>query len=129
MVFIMFILYVSFSLLGPKQPQPSASPIKLRSMPPVRILDQSSPPSPIPSTTAIPSISSELTKNDIINFLPVVTDIYNIEYLSYDDHFLITVKQGNYQQVQEQAKQWFRNLNFNPDTLNIYWVADPYVQQ
>lgn len=130
-VFVMFIIYVFISLFSPSQTSPDPSPQTARPTESVRPLPISSkkplPPSPPPLPSSLPESTTKLTKQELINLLPIQTEFANIEYLSVSDSFAITIKEDPYQENKTKIEQWFRTQGFNPLELNIYWQAYPEV--
>lgn len=130
LVIFIFISYAIFSLFSrPSSPQPSPSPIPtpVRSPQPSRILDISPGPIATPTPSPSASVSPSLTKEQLLDTLPIRTPLFNIEHYTKDDLFRITIKENPYQENQNLAQQWFRDRGIDPSGLNIYWDAFPNV--
>lgn len=83
------------------------------------------PPSPAPS----PRISTSLSKQQLINIMPIQTDEFNIEYFSNADIFIVTIKLSPYDQNRLKSEQWFKDRGvINFESLNIKWSSLRNVQ-
>lgn len=128
-VTIIFFTYVLISLFSGKEelpPTPKPSTLPTRSTFP-RSFDNT--PSAQPSVAPIPSVLTGLTKDELINQLPLRTELFNVEYYFQDDLFKVTIKENPYEENKAKAEEWFENLGFDPKNLNIYWFAFPEVQR
>lgn len=126
LVAVLFFVYAVVSLFTtrttpPPSPTPSPIPLASRGKPFENI------PSPQPSFS--PNQIGEITKEGLINLLPIQTPRYNIEYLSGNDVFVVTIKQNPYEENRLETKEWFKSQGFNPDALKIYWRTYPEVEK
>jgi hypothetical protein len=120
---ILFVVFLLSSLFtNPTSDLPSAS---------TRPLPSSSPPRPfdIPSQSSPSGETETTTKEGVIDLLPIQDPSFDIEYLSGNDLFVITIKQNPYSINQANALKWFSNQGLNPDILNIYWQNYPEVDK
>lgn len=128
-VTIIFVTYILISLFSQRPtPQPSLSPSPKPLTSRIPVVTPIEPPSPQP--TSLPSpLTGEITKPLIIDLLPIQTSFANIEYLSGNDTFVVTIKQNPYTENKDKVEQWFRDQGFEPEDLKIYWQTYPEVEK
>lgn len=82
-------------------------------------------PTPSPNFEA----QNPVTKEDLIDLMPLSTDGFDIEYLVTTDAFVVTVKQSPFGKYQLEAEQWFQNQGVeNLYNYNILWNKYPEVE-
>ena len=131
LIIIVFILItvVIISVL-PDSAAPRSSPLPSRGV--SNNLPSFSPfivPSPSPDYLPLPPEGATTSKEGLINLLPVQTVNFDIEYLSSDDLFVITIKNNPYQENLSKDEQWFEEWGLNIDDLNVYVFAFPQVDK
>lgn len=129
LIAVIFVVYLVASLFGPT-PEPEESPIPstipTRSTQPLDSIN----PSPLQSiTTPLPSLTGQTAKDQVINSLPLITSLFNVEYYYDGDVFRITIKQNPYTENKLKAEQWLKDQGLNPASLNIFWDAYPEVKR
>ena len=126
MVSVMFIVYMLASFFDSGgAPPPSGTPSPSSSSHLIRSFEIS----PNPSPTPLPPLTKGLSKDNLVDLLPLQTETFDVEYLSVSDHFVITIKKDPYQTNKAAAENWLKESGLNINNLNIYWQAFPEVKK
>lgn len=132
LIVVILLSYVFLSLFsGSSVPKASPTPAPSRqTRSPQPAQTSSFSPSPVPAISSPSPVSSpQLSKNQLIDILPVRTPLFNIEYYYNGDIFRVTIKEEPYSENKSQAEQWFRERGHNSNSLNIFWDAYPEIQR
>lgn len=130
MVFIMFIVYATVSLFNAPEPTPSAFPASPGSpKPSVEATVPSAPSFPSAAPPSLPPGTTGLSKEELVDLLPIQADTFDVEYLSVSDHFVVTIKKDPYAANKAAAETWFKGLGLDPQNLNIYWQVFPNLKR
>lgn len=99
----------------------SPSPSSIASFQPSLIPVPSLNPYSSPLLTPAPLPQKKLTKEEFLRSMPVITDLFNIEYFDTTGSLWITIKEDPYEENKQEAIKWLRDRGLNPDELNIKW--------
>ncbi|MFZ5365822.1 MAG: hypothetical protein ACOZBZ_00835 [Patescibacteria group bacterium] len=78
-------------------------------------------PTPTPTPTIIPVITPTISKEGVINLLPIITENYTIQYLPRPQKFLVLILKNPFEKYKLEVEEWFRLQGMDPKDPSISW--------
>ena len=82
-----------------------------------------------PTLNPLPTLkATTIDISSLVKKMPVVTNNYNIEYLTTSNSFILTVKKSPYEANLALAKTWFQKEGVNINNVNVLFYKYRFVQ-
>lgn len=86
--------------------------------------------SPTPIATPTPVGKNEISRQNLLQYLPIQTEEFNIEYLSYGDVIVVTLKKAPVEKSRQDSEKWFSDKGITDfSKYNIQWLEAPELKE